>query len=532
MSGSSTRFYDPHKTMADIVEDPTSVEVLPEVVLEEEPDQDEDEDEFSDTVQQKSSVTIKKVILAPRIGGVWNGVVWTGGKPTSADRRVTDLTEPRTPFCLRPGTATGGFKIYSKQTEVDPEGGLFGRTNHLAVFEHKFLDHLERTGMDTLPWMIVLGHKDFINLITKHSSTTVDHVENYYDTALSLGHIDTFEKKNGEAAKRWLLGAIEPGLRAVLYAKLDRDSHVMVVWMTLVQEIRSESYRYFESLKSQIKLLKLADYPGDNVKEFTQAYALLTDEMETANLMEPHFIVLFITALTKTSVNLFVITMSGLLTRALEYNRRVRFLSEEDIRLIPAEDRMSIRKTRAVADTFYQELFEGGEWSPALSGGDLQPAPQANMAVTEFTQAQIHALVQKAYQAGKDGDTDDVECYGCHGKGHYSNSPKCPLNKNGGGLKEGRVTSWKKTPPKDGEPQVKTISKDGVEVIYYWCAKCKRWTTSHNTLKHGRQGDDPVLPASSPPAAPAAANMASGALVSSYGDSDSEDDGGGAWNPV
>ena len=54
LSGSSTRFYDPHKTMADIVEDPTSVEVLPEVVLEEEPDQDEDEDEFSDTVQQKS----------------------------------------------------------------------------------------------------------------------------------------------------------------------------------------------------------------------------------------------------------------------------------------------------------------------------------------------------------------------------------------------------------------------------------------------------------------------------------------------
>lgn len=46
-----------------------------------------------------------------------------------------------------------------------------------------------------------------------------------------------------------------------------------------------------------------------NVKEFTQAYTLLTDEMETANLMEPQFIaamqfiVLFITALTKTSVN-------------------------------------------------------------------------------------------------------------------------------------------------------------------------------------------------------------------------------------
>ena len=31
---------------------------------------------------------------------------------------------------------------------------------------------------------------------------------------------------------------------------------------------------------------------------------------------------------------------------------------------------MSIRKTRAEADGFYQELFEAGEWIPALTAGD------------------------------------------------------------------------------------------------------------------------------------------------------------------
>jgi hypothetical protein len=67
-----------------------------------------------------------------------------------------------------------------------------------------------------------------------------------------------------------------------------------------------------------------------------------------ANLMETHFIVLFVTALTKTSVNLFVIAMSGLLTRALDYNRMVRFLSEEARRLIPAAEVMTIRNVRGV----------------------------------------------------------------------------------------------------------------------------------------------------------------------------------------
>jgi hypothetical protein len=82
-------------------------------------------------------------------------------------------------------------------------------------------------------------------------------------------------------------------------------------------------------VKAQLKDLKLSNFPGENVKDFTQAFSLLSDELETANLMEPHFIVIFVTALTQTSVNLFVIVMSGLLTRALNYNRTVHFLTEE-----------------------------------------------------------------------------------------------------------------------------------------------------------------------------------------------------------
>jgi hypothetical protein len=193
-----------------------------------------------------------------------------------------------------------------------------------------------------------------VNAIVQHSSTTSESVDAYFEKMEAQGYIDPYEKKNGDAAKSWILSAIEPTLRATLYAKLDRGAHCMVVWMTLVAEIRSKSYRYFENVKSQLKALKLADFPGENVKDIKQAFSLLTDELETANLLEAHFIVIFVTALTKTDVTLFLLAMSGLLTKALNYNKTVRFLTQEARRLLPAAEVMSIRKVRGEADGLYQ----------------------------------------------------------------------------------------------------------------------------------------------------------------------------------
>jgi hypothetical protein len=319
------------------------------------------EDSDTEGVTSDPPLSLPSGPAPPRVGGVISQVAWTGGKPTSENRSKTDLTEPRTPFCFRPTSASDSLKIYSKQTEVHSATHLFGRTDPLSAFENKFLDHLEKTGMDSLPWIKVAGRDELVNVIVQHSSTTSDQVEAYFELAMIQGYIDVYEKKNGDATKSWLLNSIELTLRATLYAKLDREAHCMVIWMTLVAEIRSESYRYFENVKSQLKTLKLADFPGENVKEFTQAFSLLTDELETANLLEPHFIVIFVTALTKTDVTLFLLAMSGLLTRALSYNKAVRFLTEEARRLLPSSDTMSIRKVHGEADGLYQELFAGDE---------------------------------------------------------------------------------------------------------------------------------------------------------------------------
>jgi hypothetical protein len=204
--------------------------------------------------------------------------------------------------------------------------------------------------MDALPWVTTVGSKDLINLILQHSSTTSENIETCFEEMEAKGHIDAFEKKNGNATKSWLLNSVEPTLRAALCAKLDRKAHCMVAWMTLVSEIHSKSYRYFENVRTQLKAFKLSDFPGENVKEFTHAFSLLADELETASLLEPCFIVVFVTALTKTDVTMFLLAMSGLLTKALNHNKTVRFLTAEARRFLPAADIMSVRKVRGEAD--------------------------------------------------------------------------------------------------------------------------------------------------------------------------------------
>jgi hypothetical protein len=131
---------------------------------------------FIETIPDNVDDVIPKAVEFPRVGGVLNGVAWTGGRPTSDDRdKSADLTEPRIPYCLRPKVASGSLKIYAKQTEVHSETHLFGRADPLSIFENMVL--LEKTGMDSFPWMKVSSRDELVNLILMHSSTTVEQVE-------------------------------------------------------------------------------------------------------------------------------------------------------------------------------------------------------------------------------------------------------------------------------------------------------------------------------------------------------------------
>ena len=72
---------------------------------------------------------------------------------------------------------------------------------------------------------------------------------------------------------------------------------------------------------------------------------------------------------------------------------------------------------------------------------------------------------------------------------------KCPKCSKGGhqgrkykNNKGAQNISWKRKPPQSGEATTKTVNS----TVFYWCAKCKRWTTTHSTEEHtGKKNVNP-----------------------------------------
>ena len=71
--------------------------------------------------------------------------------------------------------------------DVPSSAKLFSRTDPLSTFENKFLDHLEKTGMDALPWVSVDGRKEMVNVLVQHSITTSESIETHFEEMEARG---------------------------------------------------------------------------------------------------------------------------------------------------------------------------------------------------------------------------------------------------------------------------------------------------------------------------------------------------------
>ena len=144
----------------------------------------------------------------------------------------------------------------------------------------------------------------------------------------------------------------------------------------------------------------------------------------------------------------------------------------------------------------YRKLKDAKEWSPAKHAQDSKAPPSkfggANVAQV-LTDVQIMALMQSGFASGAKTGT----CNHCKKPGHWKR--ECPQLQNQpargntrGSRTTGRAFSnagvsehkgWQKIPPAVGDEKlVKQVA--GNPKPFRWCAKCKRWTTTHHTDTH------------------------------------------------
>ena len=93
---------------------------------------------------------------------------------------------------------------------------------------------------------------------------------------------DSYDKKNDEDAQEFLFNSLEPALAKDLQMiKNDNDSFA-VVFMKLINRIHSSSANRCDELKEQLKAIKPAQFPGENLVDMGHKIRSIVKELKMA----------------------------------------------------------------------------------------------------------------------------------------------------------------------------------------------------------------------------------------------------------
>jgi hypothetical protein len=154
---------------------------------------------------------------------------------------------------------------------------------------------------------------------------------------------------------------------------------------------------------------------------------------------------------------------------------------------------------KSIENEYRKLKDDASEWTPAKHAAQDSKAPPAQFAAnaaqaTTLMGIQIMALMQSGFASGAKPGT----CNHCKKPGHWKR--ECPELKNQQASGNTRGTNcgnsrgsnqqaparkgWRSTPRAPGDPAVKYSPGNPKPLAFRWCAKCKRWTMTHDTDSH------------------------------------------------
>jgi len=426
---------------------------------------------------------------------------WTGGKPLSSwtGLDAAAMTMYQLPNQLRPTYASSAQKGYNYCKE-----GLTKKFDHagdLSVFQTSMMKHFKDTGMDTITY---LPHPkdstDMVSVITHHSSFSIDSVRDH--SAVYKPKYDEYDQMNDNAAKECLLASLEGDLSTTIQKKcLETDSFV-IVWMLLLQTCQSTDYEVYNNLKIQIKSRKASQYSGQDLTMLAEDFRDDAKVLSVAGFYD-HSLTLDMLKIFleaggegKSAEN-FRFALRGWVEKAEQAILKIRFMEKADKDKHMEDEELTYRHICEKVEIRYRSYKDKKEWIPAKNVPDSRAPPSkfgANMIEDKpLTRTEFMTLMQSGFAK------QEKPCYECGEVGHWKRD--CPKLKGKTGGQQPRqqrgrygqsqrtgqqAKSWKLIPPGQGQPQSKFTSEGKA---FHWCAKCKRWSTTHGTAEHtGKSG--------------------------------------------
>ena len=419
---------------------------------------------------------------APILGGVYkDDIVWIGGPPNVDFSGPYCLTFP-TPLCLRNLDATMEIKGYTKRTQGhdikfkrdDPEFGL-------NAFAEAALQHMQQCGMDTVFYMegVDVNGEGGEELFHHHTRFTKATVDAFIAKQIRDGVYDKYQKEALAQSAVWLYNSLDESLKASLRTQLASRPYGPSLWMIIVDEVQSDSLDRCDNIAEKFKAMKLADFKGENVREYAAVADEILTQLQTDRQLPRNHLKTIVDAFCKCTVEDFRIHWMGRRASVQQFIKDSAGKEEPVIKAMPNY----IHFSHLLDEGKREYLGLEKQWGTAK-----QAVPNHAAMISKLTSA-VAKIDQKLDQQLKPKGNDDsdkkkdLKCYGCNKPGFTKKT--CPdCNKGKKGDDKGKNDGGKWAPPKDGEPHEKMI--DGVKMFY--CEKCRRgkgrWTKDHGTDKH------------------------------------------------
>ena len=409
--------------------------------------------------------------------------VFVGGKPlydwTGLD--PTDVSAT-TPNKFRGESHQGQKSFYYRVKGMDTK---ISAKDDLRETCRNVFDHLVTHGLDTISYLPDPANpKQMQSVVEKPNMFSKAYVLSQLPVYTRLW--DSYDQENDECATKFLLASLnDEMLRKVRDAlATTMKPSFLLTWMTFVEKIRVISVGRVDGLQKLVEGRTPFQYPGqnletmaaDNIRDINDLEQAGWYNLSTGNTMVRNF------ASANSECPSFAWFAQAFLAMYEDHVTKCFHMNKNECKAYMDNEGYGYEEICTIFADYYRKANQDGRWLPSKTPRDSRSAPRnfANQA-----KLQQHApSVDKSKTTGV--------CHNCNKPGHWArNCPSSAATARTSNRVPSRgnsrhhptttgSTPWTKVPPANGASETKSMHGK----TFYWCAKCKRWTTSHKTSEH------------------------------------------------